>query len=813
MIRGAGLTRGACLYGNALVSSSHMRIGETQNKDSFQWQHLLAWLGAILCAMVPFTGGWEIESMQLSVRQGAGNLGFNLMIGTGLCILGGVVGGYWWRLGKWLQGRFDAVMSGAAVLLFAVGVLASVTDFLHAYFLPLVAGILVAGLVLAFVFRDKGSLGAGGKKLKKVRGFWSFVDWWGVRHRWNAAFFILLFLVLVVNNLTLVWGLDISFGPKVGVLLGRVFTQGLVVGLVYLLTEMTMRAAPKYLRWTPWLVLGLAPLLVVMDQLLGIMWNRSLLDVVNGLTSSGNLDLEVELATSGLDVGPMGAWLIVAGVFVFAMLVTGGCWLISRRLQMRISMAWAIGIIGLFWIGAITEQGIGAKLKPVVAWQEEHKAFNLHLGLFAPPQGVGIYRVSFHSGLAENQGRVPELEHKPDVYIFMVESTRADAIRPDVAPFLCQFRDTECQPFDGTWSASNATHLSWFSFFHSRVPVFWRDALESIPDRENFDGAVPLQQIRQAGYELEVRAVCSFDYKDFGLSNFGYGTRLLTVLEQADKGSPFSDLNIGERERVSFDRLREAVMNRPSGGGFYYTALDSPHYNYYWHNDFEPPFAEYDKDTRFPMNPTKDEVQRVVNRYWNSVAWVDSQIEAFCDFLKSQGRYDDSIIIVTGDHGEEFQELGSWFHCSSLRPEQTQVPILIKWPASMGRGPAQKDVNHMDVMPTLMGALGMPENTTRGMAGRNLLAPGDGYTSISTTAYVGKSGETMVLRRAGYEAVFFWDYYWESEVPEEVVLECILGPDGKKLKLADASAYRDELRLRFPDAFERFFKSLEVVED
>ncbi|MBT8037615.1 MAG: sulfatase-like hydrolase/transferase [Verrucomicrobiae bacterium] len=788
-----------------------MRLGETEDNDRFRWQHLLAWVGGILCAMVPFVGDWKIDSMQLSVRQGAGNFGFNLLIGTGLCTLGGIVGGYWWRLGKWWQGRLDTVMSVAAVVLFAVGVLACVSDFLHALFFPLVGGIGVMGWVLAFVYREKGPRRLGGKPSKQTSGFWDLIDWLGAKYPWNAAFFVLLFLVLIVNNLALVWGLDISVGAKLGVLLGRVCTQGCIVGIVCLLMEMTMRAAPKYFRWTPWLVLGLVPLLVIMDQLLGIMWNRSLLDVVNGLTSSGNLDLEVELATSGLDVGPVGAWLMVLGVFIVAMLVAGGCWLISRRFQMRISMVWVVGGMLVLWGGAIAEQGIGSRYKPVVAWQEEHKAFNLHLGMFAPPQGVGVYRLSFYSGLAESEIQVPELEDKPDVYIFMVESARGDAIRPDVAPFLSAFRDTECQMFDGTWSGSNATHLSWFSFFHSRVPVFWRDALEAIPDRERFQGALTLQQIKQAGYELEVRAVCNFDYKDFGLSNFGFGTQMLSVLEQVEKGSAFSDLNIGERERVTLDRLRQSVLNRPSGGGFYFTALDSPHYNYYWHNDFKPPFAEYDQDTRFPMNPTEDEVQRVVNRYWNSVAWVDSQIEAFCEFLKSHGRYDESIIIVTGDHGEEFQELGSWFHCSSLRPEQTQVPILIKWPISMGRGPAQKDVNHIDVIPTLMGALGLPEETRRGLAGRDLLTAGGDFTSISTTAYVGKSGETMVLRRAGYEAVFFWEQYWESRVPEEVILEYIVGPDGTKVKLADASAYAAELRRLFPDAFERFFKSLEVV--
>ncbi|MCP5536703.1 MAG: sulfatase-like hydrolase/transferase [Akkermansiaceae bacterium] len=782
-----------------------MRIGQPKKSDPFQWQHLLAWLGGILCALVPFIGAWEVGPMQVPVRFGSGNFGFNLLIGTGLCTLGALVGGYWWRIGKWLLGKNDGVMTAAAVVLLALGMAGVATPALDGVFLYLVAGVLLLGLILAFVFR--------GIKARDWPSFDGFIDWISARKPINAVYYLILLIVLIVNNLGLTWGMDAGFGEKLSVFLGRIFTHAVMVGVCFLLAEMTMRAAPRYFRWLPWLVLGLVPLLVVIDQLLGIMWNRPLLNVVNALTSSGSLDLAVELKTSGLDVGPLGAWLIVLGVFALAMLMAGGCWLISKRFDTRVSVGAALLMTVFCWLGVVAEQGVGSKWKPVTVWQEERKAFDLHLGVFAPPQGVGRFRVAFYQGLAENQGTVPALDSKPDVFIFMLESTRSDAIRPDVAPFLSAFRDTECQPFDGTWSASNATHLSWFGFFHSRVPIFWREALESIPDRQKFHGAVPLQQLKQAGYQIEVRAVCDFDYKDFGLSNFGYEKNLASVLDQARDGNELDRLNIGERERVSFERLQQAVINRPEGGGFYYTALDSPHYNYYWHNDFEPPFKEYDEDTRFPLNPTKDEVQRVVNRYWNAVAWVDFQVKQFCDFLKAQGRYDESIIIVTGDHGEEFQEQGSWFHCSSLRPAQTGVPILIKWPASMGRGPARKDVNHIDVMPSLMHALGMPQDSIRGMAGRDLLDEDGEKTSISTTAFAGKSGETMVLRRSGYEAVFFWEQYWESQVPSEMVLEYMLGPDGKKIKLKNASAYADELRLRFPDAFDRFFKSLEVIKD
>ena len=812
----------ACYRRVILLPPPPMQLSETQphsfhlnqpeNKDRFHWSHFAAWLGGILCALVPFVGAWEVGPMQVPVRFGSGNFGFNLLIATSLCFIGGIVGGYWWRLGKWWVGNRDRGLKVVSAVLFVLGILGNLTGALDVVFFYLVAAVLLAGLGITFAQRDRNA-----RRVKMGGPSWfNFVNWLKKPTPWNVAFYLLLLLVLLINNLTLAWGLDVPLSGKIETLLGRFLTQIVVVGGCFLLIEMAMRATPRYFRWTPWMAFSLFPLLVVSDQLVGMMWSRPLINVVNVMTQSGDFKPEVELAASGLDVGPLGARLIVLGIWAGAGLIAWGCWVVSKRLKASISMRVAGSVILVAWLGVVALQGVGSIVQNVAARQLEHKAFDVNIGVFTPPKGVGSYKVTFFSGKSEFQGEIPKLEKKPDVFIFMLESTRADAIRPEVAPFLSRFRDEECQQLGETWSGANATHLSWFSFFHSRVAVFWRKALESIPDRKTFAGSVPLQQLKQAGYEIEVRAVCDLSYKDFGLSNFGAGTNLAKLVIQANDDSDFSHANIAERERLNFESLKKSVLARPQGGGLFYTALDSPHYNYYWHETFQPPFADYDEDTRFPLNPTKKEVERVKHRYWNAIAWADFQVHQFCEFLKKEGRYDESIIIVTGDHGEEFQEHGSWFHCSSLQPEQTHVPILIKWPKSMGRGPSHATANHLDVMPSLLSALGMPKGTIRGLAGKNLWEEdaGEGvnkaHTAISTTAYAGQSGETMVLRRGPYRAVFSWPKYWEAQVPDKVVLERITGPDGVILKDSPED-YAAELRRIFPDAFERFFKTFEVI--
>ncbi|MFK7910497.1 MAG: sulfatase-like hydrolase/transferase [Akkermansiaceae bacterium] len=790
-----------------------MRLGETRKtEDRFHWQHLLAWLGGVFCATVPFIGWWEIGTMQMPVRHGAGHFGFNVLTATGLCIIGGVVCGSWWRLSRWLMGSRDLPLTLLSMTLFFLGItgwVLSMNEWMHdhlkAPFFYTFAGILVLGLAVAFFARSDRRRQLGG-----------FTRWMSERKRANVVFFTVMFIVLVASNVIFVLGMDISWLEKTSALIGRVFTCGVLAGIFYLLAELTMRATPRFFRWTTWLVISMIPLIIIADQWMSIALGRRFIEFVNGLTASGDFDPVVELAASGLDVGPVGAIFLVIGVLAGSLGIAWGAWVLSKVWNLQLSVGKAISFVIICWLVVIAEQGLGSKWKTTASWQSEHKVFDLQIGVFSPPHGLGRYNIVFYpSGDPEFKGETEELVTKPDIFIFMVESMRGDAMREDITPFMWKFNEEECQPFGSAWAGSNGTHLSWYSFFHSQVPVHWRETLEQIGEENHptYEGAPPLRLLKNLGYEIQARAVCDLEYKKFGLLNFGGGNTLAAVLHDSEEGTEFAGLNIPEREMKTFEALRNAVSERSQGGGLFFTALDSPHYNYYWHESFTPPFSDYEEDIRFPFNPDQEEIDRYLRRYWNACAWVDHQIKEFCDYLKREGRYDNSIIIITGDHGEEFQEQGSWCHCSTLEPEQTQVPLLIKWSKNIGRGPKQKIASHMDVMPTLLSALNVSTDKLPLMAGQDLFAEKrNQHTIISTTAYAGKTGETMVLRNGDYTAYFSWPRYWEAQVPEKIVLERISGPDGSLL-LGSPAAYLEALKTHFPDAFERYIKSMEVVED
>lgn len=400
------------------------------------------------------------------------------------------------------------------------------------------------------------------------------------------------------------------------------------------------------------------------------------------------------------------------------------------------------------------------------AWRWwERKAFHRRMTWVEPEPGMAAYRVEWANPVPKVT--LPEGGARPDVFLFVVESLRADVLKPEVAPFLTRWRDEECQSLGVTWAASNVTHQSWFSALSGRLPVFMEEAR-----REKVLAPLPAM-LKAAGYRIEVRLVNNFDYMDMVGGNFGEPLQV-EVMEHVNGESSENFFKVPEREERMLKRLKQSVMGRQAGGLFAITGMDSTHYNYKWGVGFKPPFSDYEENPIFPMRPSAEQARRIQHRFWNSVSWVDSQLGEFVAWLKSQGRYDNTLIIVTGDHGEEFKEQGSWFHGTMLNEPQTRVPILIKWPVQMGigKGPNVVSASHLDLMPTLMDAFGADPESWEDLPGVSLLHPPEGpRTIVMSTHFCGRNGEALLLRREGVEAAFGWRNFWTAQVPKQLWLE------------------------------------------
>ncbi|MBI1854006.1 MAG: sulfatase [Planctomycetes bacterium] len=103
--------------------------------------------------------------------------------------------------------------------------------------------------------------------------------------------------------------------------------------------------------------------------------------------------------------------------------------------------------------------------------------------------------------------------------------------------------------------------------------------------------------------------------------------------------------------------------------------------------------------------------------YQGCVAFDDHEIGRVMDRLKDSGLLDNTIVVVTSDHGEEFLEHGYTSHGHSLYDEMIHVPLVIRAPGAASRR-IDLRVASLDIMPTLLDLTNVPYPT--GLQGTSL---------------------------------------------------------------------------------------------
>jgi hypothetical protein len=755
---------------------------ETTGRENLL-HHAAAWGGA-LCALAAWRHNWALSlgGKDWTVRIWPGHLLIESVQVVTMSLIGLVLGGWWWWSAAWRRG-VPGIAGSAGLLTLGMG----------AIFGWWPQSVTMAGIA-AFLFWGM----AGAVFLRRPRSI-KFRQHFTARRDWNVIFFASFVLLNTASDFLMAGSAPPGWLAAAGFVAARFLTQLILACALWCLLLLGARWWPRGAGWLGWAAVAAVPLAVIADMRLRLMWTKDLFHLCAELESGGQLDLLKVREGAGIKV-PLLQIVAHAAVILAVplwFLVSG--W-ISRRRGWRISGTGLLGAALTAWV-ALMGLNVSSALMTSSAWRNwEGRVTSLHLTPFAPSRGVAAFEVVARDPVPCG-GFTPV--RRPDIFLFIVETLRADALDDSRTPNFTRFR-ADCQPVAEALAATNSTHHSWFGILHGRMPWFFESAGKS-------GSPAPMPaMLREAGYALEVRSAGNFDYENMRSSSFGDGSAF-RVMEHVPEGHPERPLPTPEREKLVFRRLREAVAASPPGGVFRLTTLDSAHYPYRWPADWTPPLADYEREPVFPVVPSPEEIERVRRRYWNSVAWNDFLFGEFIAWLKSEGRYDDAFIILTGDHGEEFKEHGSWFHCSALNPQQTRVPLLIKWPAGMPNTALCQDASHLDLLPTVLDALGAPESHWRDLPGRSLRRTATA-TSTATTCYPGQAGETMLWRREGWEAAFSWPSPWHLAPPDFIRLERLTRPDGTAVECPGPADYAAELQRRFPDAPARLFSRWEPAD-
>jgi arylsulfatase A-like enzyme len=78
--------------------------------------------------------------------------------------------------------------------------------------------------------------------------------------------------------------------------------------------------------------------------------------------------------------------------------------------------------------------------------------------------------------------------------------------------------------------------------------------------------------------------------------------------------------------------------------------------------------------------------QAAIDKYDESIAYLDHHLGRLFSELKRQGRWDNTLVVIVSDHGEEFGERGVYFHGNSLYRGSLEVPLLLRFPGAVPAG-------------------------------------------------------------------------------------------------------------------------------
>lgn len=333
------------------------------------------------------------------------------------------------------------------------------------------------------------------------------------------------------------------------------------------------------------------------------------------------------------------------------------------------------------------------------------------------PQSLEVENVAIKGHLAYPQA---PLQIQPPVrplnLVWLVsESWRADTLNPHVMPRTTAFA-AQAQRYLNHYSGGNGTRMGMFSQFYSLPASLWFPVLNARV------GSPLIDVLQQQNYQMRLFTSAKFTYPEFD--------KTLFVRVPQEQMQSFEKGQTWQRDRKNIDDLLAFIDQRDPARPFMtFMFFESPHANYNFPPEsvIEPDYLE---DFSYASMDLERDIEGIRKRYLNAVHHLDSQIARVIDHLAASGLMDNTLIVITGDHGEEFMENGRWGHNSTFSEQQIRVPLVLWVP---GRASHEETLrtSHVDLLPTLLPLLGVQNPAHEYGIGQSLFAPKPGRHLIA----------------------------------------------------------------------------------
>jgi arylsulfatase A-like enzyme len=313
----------------------------------------------------------------------------------------------------------------------------------------------------------------------------------------------------------------------------------------------------------------------------------------------------------------------------------------------------------------------------------------------------------------------------PNVVMIVIDTLRADRLgsygysRP-TSPNIDALAGESCL-FENAVSQSSWTGPSIASLFTSMYP----SQHGMVDFKSSLGDALPTLAgvFRASGYTtLGVSANFTFISPNKGFSrDFDAFEVLSRPPEPGEKAEIYGTNSVAGGEVT--ERVFSLLAEERADPFFLYVHYMDPHSSYDPPASFKSRFVT---DYNGPIDGSTEQLQEIVrgeleigsedivhlqSLYDAEVAYVDAEVGRLLDHLRAIGVYEDSIVVLLSDHGEEFMDHGSFFHMFTLYREQIHVPLIFRKPGGVGGGTRVESVVELvDVGPTVLELAGIEDS-------------------------------------------------------------------------------------------------------
>lgn len=365
-------------------------------------------------------------------------------------------------------------------------------------------------------------------------------------------------------------------------------------------------------------------------------------------------------------------------------------------------------ILMIFLIGTLLEKGVYGYSKatlygPVLERSDAMPLYQpLSMNTFLKKLGVDVKKSS-KVKLDQTKGELSypkqpidllKVDKPMNIVMLISESMRWDLLTPEIMPKMSAFSQ-KAWNFKTHYSGGNGTRQGLFALFYGLPGNNWDIFLR------NQRGPVFFDVLKKYNYQYFIYTSAKFTYPELDRTIFNQIPK--EKLIENDKGEPWQRDLKNTTDLINDIKTRD--HSKPFFGFMFYESTHA-RYSFPKNSIIRKDYLETLDYAGLSREELAPKIGGMKARYENAAHGIDIQLQRVVSYLEKSGDIDNTLVVIAGDHGEEFMERGRWGHNSGFTDWQVRTPLIVWMPKSSARVVTQR-TSHMDIVPTILARLGV----------------------------------------------------------------------------------------------------------